>query len=357
MPEMSDPFAGIDPAAGVMAGTPAWPRRELTLPTDDGSESTSSDPIPILRNDEDHFGVRRPSPEVPSFQTSGTGETRTEGSNTGRIGTKTKEKRAKKPDREDTARRAKIARRRKLRREFAAALVNVASALVVAYAALFTVASIRSPRPLTLNDLGFPVVWMALGLDDGTDADSLLVRNVRTGTYRTESGEELFHVRGQVENASGAGRAALYVVVEVVRGGQVIGTAESLATLDAGPERLRRQHSRNNQDLQQALLKNAGSLHVASGARAPFIAIFPLSSHDVIGASVRLSVEEGLPAGLRRAAEPLVEKQPEEEKDKDSDADSQTDLHAVDRDKEGADTPNGSESTRAGHLAITPEAR
>lgn len=278
MPEVSDPFANVDPAAGVMAATPR-PVRERTQPPPRESTATPE-------------WERSPSPSAFS---AGLGRVRSG---------------AQAASEAPPPESPRAARFRKFRRDVAAALVNVGSAAVVAFAALATVASIRSPTPLGFDDLGFPMVWMALGFDDGTDADSLLVRDVRTGTWRNSAGHELFYVRGEVENASVAGRAALYVMAEVVRGGTVLGTAESLARLDAGPEQLQALVSRKNGDLQQRLLDGAKSLYVKSKSRAPFIAVFPLSSRDVVGASVRLSVMEGLPADLRPAAAPLVAKSP-----------------------------------------------
>lgn len=190
--------------------------------------------------------------------------------------------------------------RRTFGRELASSLFNVTSAFVVGFAALVAIASLRSPRALTADDLGFDLVWIAMGYTQPlAEQEQLRAFNVRTGVYRTRSGEELFYVRGDVENASSASRSALQVVVEVSSKNELLGRAESLSRLDAGPEALFELEDRDNNTLQKRLVLNAQSLAVAAHARAPFIAIFPLNAKQVDGAQVKVSVTDRVPAALR----------------------------------------------------------
>lgn len=201
--------------------------------------------------------------------------------------------------------------RRAFRREFASSLFNVTSAFIVGFAALVAIASLRSPRALTADDLGFDLVWMAMGYTQPVaDEEQLRALNVRTGTYRTHSGEELFYVRGDVDNASSANHRAVQVVVEVFSKSEIIGRAESIGRLDAGPEELFALEDRDNNTLQKRLVADTPSLTVAARARVPFIAVFPLNAKQVDGARVKLSVVDGVPAALRDSVAQKPESQP-----------------------------------------------
>lgn len=188
--------------------------------------------------------------------------------------------------------RAKM--RARARRELASALFNVASAGLVAATALVGLAAVRAPRPLTLGDVGFPLVWFALG-QAGADDALLQARNVRTGTFVTGTGHELLYVTGTAHNDQPAALPALRVHVEVLQGDRVIARADSLAHLAATPEDLDALGDGDNAELQRRLAKEAGSLQVPASSRAPFVAVFPLSARDVDGAQVRVHVEPGLP--------------------------------------------------------------
>lgn len=190
--------------------------------------------------------------------------------------------------------------RRSVRRELASALFNVVSAGIVGFAALVAIASLRSPRELAVEDLGFNLVWIALGYEQPVVEDSLLrAVDVHSGTYLTRSGNELFYVRGKASNASSAARAAVHVAVEVVQGDKLLGRAESLARLDPGPEALYALDSRDNTELQRKLAQKAPPLALDARDSAPFVAVFPLTARQLEGAEVRVSVFEGIPATLR----------------------------------------------------------
>lgn len=187
----------------------------------------------------------------------------------------------------------------RVRREFGAALFNALSACVVGFAALFAVASLRSPRPLGPDDLGFRLVWIALGHVDEADDAPLRASEVATGTYVTRGGKELFFVRGVAENASGQHRNALHVAVELLRGDQLIGRVESLANLNASPEDLYTLDTRDNADLQRRLATRSETLAVAANSRVPFVAVFGLGAQEAEGTEVRINVLEGVPAAFK----------------------------------------------------------
>lgn len=206
---------------------------------------------------------------------------------------------AKVAERPITARQSAGSR---FRRDLASALFNVASACIVGFAALVAIASLRSPRALTVDDLGFDLVWIAMGYTQpATSSSGLAAVDVSSGTYLTATGQELFYVRGQVENEAAAPRPAVHVAVEVVRSGNLLGRAEALAHVAAGPEDLYWLDSRDNDALQRRLAKEVDALSVAPRGRAPFLAVFPLGAHQVDGAELRLSVLDGVPPALADA--------------------------------------------------------
>lgn len=200
--------------------------------------------------------------------------------------------------------------RRAFRRELASSLFNVTSAFIVGFAALVAIASLRSPHALTANDIGFDLVWIAMGYKPPhAESEQLRASSVRTGIYRTRKGEELFYVRGDIENTSSASYAAVQVVVEVFSSKDLIGRTESLGRLDAGPEDLYMLEDRDNNTLQKRLIADTSSLAVAARAKAPFIGVLPLTARQVDEAQIKISVTDGIPAALRAS---VVKKFPPE---------------------------------------------
>lgn len=203
---------------------------------------------------------------------------------------------AKVADRPVTSRQRKG---RSFGRDLASALFNVASASIVGLAALVAIASLRSPRALTVDDLGFDLVWIAMGYTQpAADKGDLQAVNVSSGTYLTWSGQELFYVRGEVENSSAAQRPAVHVAIDVVRSGNLLGRAEAIGHLAAGPEDLFALDSRDNDALQRQLATKTTSLSLPPRSRANFLAVFPLGGQQVDGAELKLSVLDGVPPTL-----------------------------------------------------------
>ena len=196
----------------------------------------------------------------------------------------------------------KIALRTRIRKEFASAVFNVASASIVGLAGLVAIASVRAPRPLTMDDVGFPVVWLAFGFSDGAPAHELRATQIHSATYVTHGSVEFFYVQGLAVNDSSSRRDAMTVNVEILRNGQQVDHAESVARLDATPEQLYSLDSVKNDELQKRLITNAVSLSVEAGERAPFIAIFKLSGHDAAGCDIRVTARDGVPGPLKAAA-------------------------------------------------------
>lgn len=304
----TNPFAGLEPGLSPLA-TPS--------PRDPGEFDLPSSASGAREVDPDRFGTpARLTPSPPPVELGRLGQKPvTPGPGPGRRNRKDEKDEPKVEEKkelvldpavEQAAQRR--AQRARLRREFLAAVVNVASACVVGFAALAMVASIRSPRPLRAEDIGFPMVWIALGFDDGTDPELFLVQEVVSGTAEILGGGEIFYVTGLVENASGASRGPLHVAVELTRGQQVLARVESLAGLGATPEDLRTVTSRKNDDLQTLLLERAQTLTLGTRTRAPFVAVLPFSAREVAGTEVRLTAGEGVPANLRAAARHLLRK-------------------------------------------------
>lgn len=179
----------------------------------------------------------------------------------------------------------------------------------------------RSPEPLRLDELGFTVVWRALG-HTAPEEEALQILNVRSSVYRTQAGEDLFYVRGEVKNRSSAHRNAIQVAVEVRAKDRLLGRAESLANVDAGPEDLHMLVSRDNNELQRLLAPSAEGLRVPAREQAPFIAVFPLGVDAVEGALVTVSVLDGIPSRLRDTVK-LADPVPEHSADTASDASSE----------------------------------
>jgi hypothetical protein len=199
----------------------------------------------------------------------------------------------------------KAAARARLRREVASAVFNVACACLVLYSGIVAIAWLRTPRPIGFDDLGFPMVWLALGTDSKDPGDQLQAAQIKSGIYPTRGGGELFYVEGVALNRSAARHEALYAQVEIRRGDRMLQRADALAQVRASPEHLWALDSRKNEDLQKTLAEGAGSLAVESHKGAPFIAVFKLTAKDVEGCDVRVTVHHGIPASLSSVIAPL----------------------------------------------------
>jgi len=190
--------------------------------------------------------------------------------------------------------------------EIFSAFFNVGSAMVVGLAALVAVALVRAPRPLTAADFGFPLVWLALGLDTGAGDKLLVAENVTTGSYPTRGGADAFIVRGLVHNTGNAPHGPLTAVVEVLRRGNIVGRAESVVGLTTGPEEIHSHDSRRNDDLQVRLANKAVAVGVPALTRRPFLAVFPIPAEEADGCTLRVTLSAGVPPGLESAFPPGV---------------------------------------------------
>jgi len=179
------------------------------------------------------------------------------------------------------------------------ALFNAGLAVFIGMVALFAAAALRSPRPLSVSDFGFSMVWLALGFDEGFDGPPHRVDDLRAGFYPNNAGHELFYVRGVVHTQAGAPPEILHAAVEVVRESRLLARAESLVGLDADAEQIAAIASRKNEELQQHLARGHEAPRAGPGAPSPFVAVFPLTRREASDASVRVSVLEGVPSAVR----------------------------------------------------------
>ena len=83
-----------------------------------------------------------------------------------------------------------------------------------------------------------------------------------------------------------------------VRSGNLLGRAEAIGHLAAGPEDLFALDSRDNDALQRQLATKTTSLSLPPRSRANFLAVFPLGGQQVDGAELKLSVLDGVPPTL-----------------------------------------------------------
>jgi hypothetical protein len=190
-------------------------------------------------------------------------------------------------------------------RELASALLNVLSAAIVCYAAIVTVAVIRTPRPLRWDDIGFPVVWLAFGSGSADQSAQLRATNLHTGIYPVASGDEVFYVDGTAENDSSRRLEKMYVQLEIRRNGRLLETAYAIAGLRATPDDLYAlgppsadKTITRNETLQRNLAKRATSLTIDAHKSVPFVGIFEAKAKDVEGSEIRATVMDGYPTAM-----------------------------------------------------------
>jgi predicted Zn finger-like uncharacterized protein len=198
----------------------------------------------------------------------------------------------------------KAATKARLRREFASAVLNVASAALVCYAGIVAIAVVRTPRPVGYQDLGFPMVWLAFGAESPGHTDSVRALNVHTGVYQTNTGEEMFYLQGQIQNDSSRRHEAMYVTLELRRGNKVLDHTDAIVGLHADPEDLYDLVSRKNEDLQSLLSKRASATALEPHKAASFVGIFDVNAKDLAGTDISIAVHDGFPASLRGALSP-----------------------------------------------------
>jgi hypothetical protein len=184
------------------------------------------------------------------------------------------------------------------------AAANILGTAFVAFVAIAVIAAARSPRPLTVADLGPDLLQLAFGSEDSPLTARLHATELQTGIYPLRSGEQLVYVQGIARNDTSRRLDAMYVSLDLMKEGHVIEHQEAVAGIEAGGEDLFELTTRKNDDLQRDLSRRTTTFAVEAHKSAPFVGVFAASVDTLQGAEVRATAHEGWPKALVKPSQP-----------------------------------------------------
>lgn len=319
-PELTDPFADLDGLAGLapasLTGTPPSSRTPAPPQEDDfGDDLLSARPAPTPAPDDDPFADGdwglSPERDTDRFLSSAPRPEQTPYS-----GPLTSPQHGSGPADGTGPRPPHVPDSPGMRKRRAAlsVLFQLLSLTVIASAAVVALAVVRSDQPISWRHVGTPLLEAAFGSTQPARSTTLEISHLRTGVFDTVSGGELFYVTGWVRNTSEDPVASVRITTELVRGGSVVGSADSLGGLVPSAEVLHALTSRSNDELQLLLARGEAPSPLAPGERLPFGAVFAMDAREVTGARVRVTSQPGLPPALEGArARPQVALEPVDE--------------------------------------------